>query len=63
MIEVVTGAPTDEEIAALVGAVLALGAGRPAEPAPAPRSAWWASGLPDRPRDWRTSGLPGASGR
>ncbi|MCP2325457.1 hypothetical protein HDA40_003964 [Hamadaea flava] len=57
VITVVRGNPTAEQVAALVGALLST----TVTPAPEPaqqRSAWWASGLPGRPRGWRESGLP-----
>lgn len=56
VITVVRGTPSAEEVAALVGALLTT-ATAPEVPA-APRSDWWASGLPARRRDWRASGLP-----
>ncbi|MEV0268890.1 MAG: acyl-CoA carboxylase subunit epsilon [Hamadaea sp.] len=57
VITVVRGNPTAEQVAALVGALLSTAS--PATPAAgSPRSAWWASGLPGRPRGWRESGLP-----
>jgi Acyl-CoA carboxylase epsilon subunit len=55
-ITVVRGNPTAEEVAALVGAFLSTAS--VAAPQSPPRSAWWASGLPGRPRGWRESGLP-----
>jgi hypothetical protein len=62
-LRVVRGAPTAEELAALVGVLLR----RPAAPAPAgasPPSRWRASALPGvplraGPGAWRAYGLPG----
>ncbi|WP_234587403.1 acyl-CoA carboxylase subunit epsilon [Micromonospora sp. MH99] len=57
LFRVVRGVPTAEELAALVGAVIARS--RPAAtPAPAATSAWARSGRPARPDTWRASGLP-----
>ncbi|WP_433083354.1 acyl-CoA carboxylase subunit epsilon [Dactylosporangium sp. CA-052675] len=51
LFRVVKGAPTAEEVAAIVGALFSLA------PAPAaaarPRSRWAASARPGRPRHWR----------
>lgn len=55
---VVRGTPTAEELAAVIGVLVSV-ANTPAAPAAAPAvSAWWASGLPVRPKNWRASGLP-----
>ncbi|GIJ25955.1 hypothetical protein Vqi01_11170 [Micromonospora qiuiae] len=63
LFRIVRGAPTAEEVAALVGALLARS--RPAAPpSPAPASAWARSGRPagtghlPGPGAWRASGLP-----
>ncbi|MFI5926836.1 acyl-CoA carboxylase subunit epsilon [Micromonospora sp. NPDC051543] len=57
LFRVVRGAPTAEELAALIGAVIVRS--RPATPpAPAATSAWARSGRPARPDTWRASGLP-----
>lgn len=49
------GAPTAEEIAALVGVVYSLSTSEQ----PRPRvSAWWRSGLPVARPGWGESGLP-----
>ncbi|MGK5738336.1 acyl-CoA carboxylase subunit epsilon [Micromonospora sp. URMC 103] len=61
LFRVVRGAPTAEELAALVGAVVARS--RPtAAPAPVAVSAWARSGRPapvaPGPGAWRASGLP-----
>lgn len=55
---VVRGTPTAEETAALVGVLAVVGSRPAAQPTTPPPSAWWASGLPTRPKSWRTSGLP-----
>jgi hypothetical protein len=55
---VVRGTPTAEETAALVGVLIAVGRQSTAGPIAPPVSAWWASGLPTRPKGWRASGLP-----
>jgi len=66
---VVRGAPTDEELAAIVGVLLLLRATPAADPEAEPESAWVASarpayaypdGRPSRPgrSAWRASGLP-----
>ncbi|GGK31028.1 hypothetical protein GCM10010124_24830 [Pilimelia terevasa] len=59
-VRIVRGAPTDRELAALVGVLMTRG--RPAAaPAPA-RSAWAAAGRPGAPRPgrgaWRRAALP-----
>jgi hypothetical protein len=59
LVSVVRGAPTPEEVAALVGALLirSTGVDRPA-PAPA-ATAWSRSARPSAgPASWRESGLP-----
>ncbi|WP_341719014.1 acyl-CoA carboxylase subunit epsilon [Micromonospora sp. FIMYZ51] len=63
LFRIVRGTPTAEEVAALVGALVARS--RPAAvPAPAPGSAWARSGHPSGvrplpgPGAWRASGLP-----
>jgi hypothetical protein len=63
IITVVRGNPTAEETAALVGVLLATGGVGTAGEAVPHRSAWWASGLPARPRSWRESGLPACTMR
>lgn len=55
---VVRGAPTAEELAAVVGVLVGIASQAPAMSEPPKPSAWWASGLPVRPRGWRASGLP-----
>ncbi|RIV39457.1 acyl-CoA carboxylase subunit epsilon [Micromonospora radicis] len=63
LVRVVRGVPTAEELAALVGVVVARSR-PPASPPPAPASAWARSGRPTRAGlvsgtgAWRTSGLP-----
>ncbi|MEV6690088.1 acyl-CoA carboxylase subunit epsilon [Micromonospora sp. NPDC051196] len=63
LLRIVRGVPTAEELAALVGAIVARP--RPAaEPTPAPASSWARSGRPRStghlpgPGAWRASGLP-----
>ena len=63
LLRVVRGVPTAEELAALVGAIVARS--RPtAGPTPAPASTWARSGRPSNagqlpgPGAWRASGLP-----
>ena len=56
-ISVIRGNPSPEEVAALVAAILITAPGDGGA-AVAPRSDWWASGLPTRRRGWRASGLP-----
>ncbi|TCB99816.1 acyl-CoA carboxylase subunit epsilon [Micromonospora zingiberis] len=63
LLRIVRGVPTAEELAALVGAIVARP--RPAAgPAPAPTSAWARSGRPNNaqhrpgPGAWRAAGLP-----
>ncbi|MEU7870220.1 acyl-CoA carboxylase subunit epsilon [Dactylosporangium sp. NPDC049140] len=51
LFRVVRGAPTAEEVAAIVGALFSLA---PAPAAPArPRSRWALSARPGQPRRWR----------
>jgi Acyl-CoA carboxylase epsilon subunit len=61
--EVVRGAPTPEELAALVGVLFARARVTGAPPPAPARSRWRASALPATPRHpgpgaWRASGLP-----
>jgi hypothetical protein len=62
-LRIVKGDPTDEEVAALVAVVSAMGAGGDEEPA-RPRSAWAdrrvmvREPLAHGPGAWRTSGFP-----
>ncbi len=55
-IRIERGTPTAEELAALVGVLVAL----PSSTSERSRSvsAWWRSGLPARRGSWRESGLP-----
>ena len=61
LLRIVRGAPTPEELAALVAVLSARSGG--AEPAPEPRSAWGRpgsgvrGGLPSYPGAWRESGF------
>lgn len=55
---VVRGNPTAEELAAVVGVLVGIANQPSAAPARPKPSAWWASGLPARPKGWRTWGLP-----
>jgi hypothetical protein len=64
-LRIVKGNPSDEEVAALVAVVSALGSGSGSEDAPErPRSAWSdrraqvREPLPHGPGAWRASGLP-----
>jgi hypothetical protein len=55
---VVRGTPTAEELAAVVGVLVGIANQAATAPAAPKTSAWWASGLPGRPKGWRSSGLP-----
>lgn len=55
---VVRGTPTAEDLAAVVGVLVGIANQPTTTPAAPGTSAWWASGLPVRPKGWRASGLP-----
>ena len=64
-IRIVRGAPTEEELAALVAVLAAAAAGREAAPAPSTAASGWAdhsryvrAAVAPSPNGWRAAGFP-----